>query len=264
MADALGSEPRSFPRALRHLLEAADGPDQELAWAEFLETYSRLILHVAHQTPRDRDVVMDRYTFAVEGLREQRCRRLRAFAADGRGKFTTWLMVVVRRLCLDHDRRKYGRAPGPRAGGAVTSRRLIELVLDPSVLERLSDGRPSADEELEREEMLERLDTAVAALSPSDQLLLTLRYQDNRSAGEIASLMSLSTPFHVYRKLNRVHESLRRAVGEPRDREVKTAAQHLIRVPFNIDGRATDPSSPDHDSPFSRIGSSVPGRRPAK
>ena len=141
---------------------------------------------------------------------------------------------------------------------------LIELVLDPTVLERLSDGRPSADEELEREQMLERLDAAVAALSPSDQLLLTLRYQDNRSAGEIASLMSLSTPFHVYRRLNRVHESLRRAVGEPRDREVKTAAQHLIRVPFNIDGRATDPSSPDHDSPFSRIGSSVPGRRPAK
>ena len=264
MGDSLGSEPRSVPSQLRHLLEAADGPEQEHAWAEFLEFYSRLILYVARQTPRDHDVVMDRYTFAVEGLREHGCRRLRAFAADGRGKFTTWLMVVIRRLCLDHDRRKYGRAPGARPHSAVTSRRLVELVLDPVVVERLSDGRPSVDEELEREQMLERLDAAVATLSPNDQLLLTLRYQDNRSAREIASLMSLSTPFHVYRKLNRVHESLRQAVSEPRDREVKTAAQHLLRVPFNIDGSVTDPSSRDHDSPFSRIGGSVPGRRPAK
>ena len=263
MGDTLGSEPRSFPSELRRLLEAADGPEQELAWAEFLESYSRLILHVACQTPRDRDAIMDRYTFAIEGLREHRCRRLRSFAADGRGKFTTWLMVVARRLCLDHDRRKYGRTPGPRPPSAP-SHRLVELVLDPLVIERLSDGRPSADEQLEREQMLERLDAAVAALSPSDQLLLTLRYQDNRSAREIASLMSLSTPFHVYRRLNRIHESLRQVVGEPRDHEVKSAAQDPIRVPFNIDGSVTDPSSRDHDSPFSRIGSSVPGRRPAK
>ena len=64
-----------------------------------------------------------------------------------------------------------------------------------------------------------QLDAAVASLSPADQLLVTLRYQDNRSAREIASLMSLPTPFHVYRRLNRVHESLRRMLLAPADRE---------------------------------------------
>jgi RNA polymerase sigma factor (sigma-70 family) len=225
MDEKLGSEhPRSFPSQLRHLLETADGPEQVRAWTEFLDSYSRLILYVARQIPRDHDVVMDRYAFVVERLQEQSYRRLRTFAADGRGKFTTWLMVVVRRLCLDHDRRKYGRAPGPGSRGPTAPRRLVELVLDPEVLDRLPGGGPSADEELERAQILQQLNAAVATLSPSDQLLLTLRYQDDRSAREIASLMSLPTPFHVYRRLNRVHDSLRQALTAPPDRERTTTS----------------------------------------
>jgi hypothetical protein len=104
MDDKLGSEhPRSFPSQLRHLLETADGPEQVRAWTEFLDSYSSLILYVGRQIPRDHDVVMDRYAFVVERLQEQSYRRLRTFAADGRGKFTTWLMVVVRRLTVRFD-----------------------------------------------------------------------------------------------------------------------------------------------------------------
>src|SRR5215216_1013107 len=141
MGDPIGSEhPLPCPSQLHHLLEAADGPPQERAWTEFLEFYSRLILYVARQMPRDHDVAMDRYAFVVERLREQNCRRLRTFAADGRGKFTTWLTVVVRRLCLDHDRHKHGRTPWVRNPGIP--RRLVELVLDPEILDRLPDGGP--------------------------------------------------------------------------------------------------------------------------
>jgi RNA polymerase sigma factor (sigma-70 family) len=221
MSDTLPPElPPSFPTQLRDLLEAADGPDQERAWAQFLDVYSRLILFVARQIPRDHDVVMDRYAFVVERLREHNCRRLRTFAADGRGKFTTWLVVVVRRLCLDHDRRKHGRAaaPGVRRTPAPP-RRLVELVFDPAVLDRLPSRGPSTDEDLEREQLLQQLDAAVATLSPSDQLLLSLRHQDDRSAREIASLMSLPTPFHVYRRLNRLHDLLRQALTAAAGRE---------------------------------------------
>jgi len=221
MGDELGPEHLRLPPShLRRLLEAADGPDQDRAWTVFLDAYSRLILYVARQIPRDHDVVMDRYAFVVERLREQSCRRLRAFAADGRGKFTTWLTVVVRRLCLDHDRLKHGRPPKPAADDrSAPPRRLVELVLDPEVLDRLPSGRPSADEELEREQMLQRLGAAVATLSPSDQLLLALRYHDDRSAREIASLISLPTAFHVYRRLNRVHALLRQALTSPLEPE---------------------------------------------
>lgn len=238
MGAKLGSEhPRPFPADLRRLLQAADAPEQERAWSEFLDSYSRLILYVARQMPRDHDVVMDRYAFVVERLREKSCRRLRAFAADGRGKFSTWLIVVVRRLCLDHDRQKHGRTPGRKARDPTTPRRLVELAFAPEILDRLPDNRASADEELEREESLERLGAAVASLTPSDQLLLTLRYQDDRSAREIASLMSLPTPFHVYRRLNRVHYSLRQALASPPERERRPTSAASVPTAVQYRGR---------------------------
>ena len=204
--------PESLPSQLSRLLEAADGPEQERAWTEFLDFYSRLILYVARRSVRDHDAVMDRYAFVIERLREQHCRRLRTFAADGRGKFTTWLIVVVRRLCLDWDRHKYGRVSQQEGRDPTPPRRLIELVLDPEVLDRLPDQTPSTDEQLEREQTLRRLEQAIATLAAPDQLLLSLRYRDGRSAREIASLMSFPTAFHVYRRLNRVHGALRQAL----------------------------------------------------
>jgi RNA polymerase sigma factor (sigma-70 family) len=213
MGDGLHPDhPRSLPHQLSRLLEVAEGADQERAWAEFLETYSRLILYVARQTPCDHDVVMDRYAFVVERLREKSCRRLRTFAADGRGKFTTWLMVVARRLCLDHDRSRRGRVPQSAARSGQRRGRLVELVFDPSALDRLPTEGRSPDEELDRQQVLQQLDAAIATLRPRDQLLLTLRYQDERSAREIASMMSLPTVFHVYRMLGRVHDALRQAL----------------------------------------------------
>jgi RNA polymerase sigma factor (sigma-70 family) len=240
MDDEVGSDhPRSFPAQLRHLLEATDGPDYDRAWTEFLDSYSRLILYVARQVTYDHDIVMDRYAFVLERLREQDCRRLRSFAADGRGKFTTWLTVVIRRLCLDHDRHKYGRATGPPSPSRIASRRLVELILDPEVIDRLPDHGAPADEQLEHDQVLQQLNAAVATLSPSDQLLLALRYQDERSAREIASLMSLPTAFHVYRRLNQVHSSLRRALtGQPdRDRRIRGAAPEPPAVQYRMSSK---------------------------
>lgn len=230
MGDTVGSEQsRSLPVQLRHLLEAADGPAVDHAWTEFLGSYSRLILYVARQKPRDSDGVMDRYAFVVEKLGENDCRRLRNFAADGRGKFTTWLMVVVRRLCLDHDRHKYGRSPAARGNPTVG-----ELIVDSAMMERLVDVAPLADENLEKKEMLERLETAIGRLNPGDRLLLALRYYDNRSAREIASIMSLATPFHVYRRLTRIHDALREALSGFSDEENEPirAAPHSASVQY--------------------------------
>lgn len=211
---------RSLPDPLRLLLEAAEGLPQERAWAEFLASYSRLILYVARHILRDHDQVMDRYAYVLERLREQNLRRLRTFAADGRGKFTTWLTVVVRRLCLDHDRLQHGRFPGI-GHNTTTPRRLIDsIALGPEALNRIPDDTPSADEALEQKQLIERLDQAVAGLSASDQLLVSLRYRDERSVREIAALMGLPSLFHVYRRLNRVHAALRQALSVPLDREI--------------------------------------------
>jgi RNA polymerase sigma factor (sigma-70 family) len=241
MGDKLGLEHAlPFPGELRCLLEATDSPEQERAWSEFLDSYSRLILYVARKVTRDHDVVMDRYAYVVERLREQNYRRLRAFAADGRGKFTTWLIVVVRRLCLDHERHKHGRAPAPGMRRSSVPRRLVELSFDPDILDQLPDRGLPADEKLEQKQILERLAAAVATLSSSDQLLLALRYHDDRSAREIASLMSLSTPFHVYRRLTQVHRSLRHALASPEQQPRPAGAEsHQTAVQYDVE--ATDP-----------------------
>jgi RNA polymerase sigma factor (sigma-70 family) len=235
MGETLGSEhPRSVPHDVRRLLEAADGPALEQAWTEFLQSYSRLILYVARQKTRDADGVMDRYAYVVERLREQDCRRLRAFTADGRGKFTTWLTVVVRRLCLDHDRHKYGRSGHTEAPSAVVFDRSSDGVVGSAVLDSLPDPTPLVDQALERDEVLQLLNAAITTLSPGDQLLLVLRYQDERSAREIASILSLATPFHVYRRLSRIHNALREALGALRDPEIReiSAATHSAAVQY--------------------------------
>jgi RNA polymerase sigma factor (sigma-70 family) len=207
----------TLPPDVARLLDAADSRSQDTAWAGFLASYSRLLLHTARSLGGDYDAAMDRYAYVVERLRADDCHRLRGYAADGRGKFTTWLVVVARRLCLDHHRQRYGR---PRSTAAVqeaehrSRRRLVDLVGDEVELSQLRDeagGDPERD--LCAAELRQALEVGLQALEPRDRLLLRLRYEDGLPAAEIARLMDLPTPFHVYRRLNHLLEGLRRSLA---------------------------------------------------
>ena len=101
MANASSQPPSTLPPELTALFAARDPAEQARAWSAFLKTHSRVMMHAARVLGSDYDAMMDRYTFALEQLRQDDFRRLRAYVADGRGKFTTWLTVVVRRLALD-------------------------------------------------------------------------------------------------------------------------------------------------------------------
>jgi RNA polymerase sigma factor (sigma-70 family) len=207
--------PDGLPNELSRLLAAA-GPDQaDAAWAEFVRAHSRLLLHVARTLAHDHDAAMDRFAYLLEQLRRDDCRRLRSFVADGRSKFTTWLVVVARRLCLDYDRSQYGRAdratdPEHRASRAER-RQLHDLVGAETDLGTLPDpaGR-GADDAVVARERGEALAAALAALEPADRLLLRLRFDDAKAASEIARVMGFPTQFHVYRRLDRVLALLRR------------------------------------------------------
>jgi RNA polymerase sigma factor (sigma-70 family) len=203
----------TLPPELSALLTASDAPAREAAWAAFVERYSRLLLHTARSSGGDYDAVMDAYTWALEQLRRDDLHRLRAYAADRRCKFTTWLVVVVRRLCLDHHRQRYGRAGGREASSRdslAARRRLVDLVtedIDPSSVANSAAGNPDAD--LEAKELGGALSAAIGNLPPRERLLLKLRFEDDLSAREIAQVMGFATAFHVYRQLNRLVASLR-------------------------------------------------------
>ena len=66
-----------------------------------------------------------------------------------------------------------------------------------------------------RREMLER---AVTQLPPADCLLLQLRFEQELTAREIALILGLPTPFHVYRRLEAVCGTLRAALTAPATR----------------------------------------------
>ncbi len=206
------------PPELFGLLNATDPAAREAAWEAFVGVHSRLLLHVARSIGRDYDAAMDAYAYLLEQLRAGDYHRLHAYAADGRSKFTTWLVVVARRLCLDHHRQRYGRlrsdGPGEQLAH-VARRRLQDLIA--ADLDLTPEPEPSGDphQSLETGERHAALKAVLDALVSRDRLLLKLRYEDDLSAREIAGLLGLPTPFHVYRRLNALLVELR---GTLRDR----------------------------------------------
>lgn len=201
------------PHELAHLLDHLEPFARDEAWTAFVQANTKLILHVARSLGADHDDVMDRYACILDHLQRDDFHCLRRYVADGRGKFTTWLVVVARRVCLDHQRRKYGRSRGDnhdQANSRQMRGRLIDLVSDGSDLGELVDTSASGPEERLRAVQLDgALKSAVATLSLADQKLLQLRFEQDLSASQIARAMSSPSQFNVYRRLRQILEILR-------------------------------------------------------
>jgi RNA polymerase sigma factor (sigma-70 family) len=201
------------------LLDASDEVARESAWSELVVSISRLLLHVARSFGGDHDATMDRYAAVLEGLRENDFRRLRAYVADARSEFSTWLVVVAQRICLDHRRRRYGRLR--TASGAAEAireewaarRRLVDLLgsdVDPALL---GGTEVDAEDRLRVADLYQALESALALLPPADRLLVKLRFEDGLSVPEVARSLGYPTRFHVYRQLARVLADLRDALA---------------------------------------------------
>jgi RNA polymerase sigma factor (sigma-70 family) len=201
-----------LPPTLEALLER-DPPTDE-AWAAFAREYTALLMHVARSTSRSRDEAMDAYEYLLDRLSVDGCRRLRAYVTQPRSKFTTWLVVVAQRLCIDHHRAKYGRVRNEESKAERERlglrRRLEDFGESPVDAETVADDSEGAAIELERRELNAELASLRAELEPADRLLLSLRFDDGLPASEIASILRLPSQFHVYRRLNALLEELRR------------------------------------------------------
>jgi RNA polymerase sigma factor (sigma-70 family) len=205
--------PPSIPDTLRALLAADSDGEAEPAWAAFLIEHSGLLLHVARSIGGDDDASMDRYAFMLDALRRDRFLRLRGYTADGRSQFSTWLIVVARRLCLDHYRQRYGRPQG-KGREAVERhrerRQLADLLGDELGFEELRASPALApDAELAGRERTERLQQALARLGPEDRVILRLRFEEGLSVPEVARVLHTGSPFRLYRRIDRILAVLR-------------------------------------------------------
>jgi len=167
-------EDREIPRILQGLASW----DPEDAWAGFLKVYSPLVLQVVKLFETDPDYVRDCFLFVCEQLGRNRFHRLRGFRLDGPARFSTWLRVVVRRLCLDWHRREFGRHRIFRSIGRLS--RLDQDVFDCAYEHELSGAdlmlslRPrhpglTAEQLAASEERIHR------SLTPRQRWLLSVR-----------------------------------------------------------------------------------------
>ena len=211
--------PETVPPELEQLLDGAPQTERDHAWSALVANHSRLIMSVARTVATEHDGVMDAYAHVLERLREDDYRRLRGYVGDGRSAFTTWLVVVSRRLCIDHYRRRYGRPPRGETSEAAaraeraSRRRLFDL--SPSRVDFtaiVDDKAPTPDAPLRVAERDDALVGAMSALDPEDRVLLKLRFEDDLSAREIAEVLQMPSAFHVYRRLAFLYASLRRGL----------------------------------------------------
>lgn len=212
--------PDDRTEALYRLLKADDPAAREADWEEFVRGYTRLILHVARSVCGDQDGAMDHYAYVLEHLRADDFRRLRTFVADGRSEFSTWLLVVAQRLCLDHHRHIYGRA---RANGEAAHihddemnarRRLVDMIGARVDLDSIADDHGFDPEYgLRVEQMHTMLTSALATLEPRDRLLIKLRFEDGFSMPDIARTLEMPSRFHAYRRLGEVLDVLKTALN---------------------------------------------------
>lgn len=196
------------------LLGALGTGDSEAAWNRLIERHSRLILAAAASFRGGHDEVMDRYAYVLEKLRENDFRRLRAFQPDGSARFSTWLTLAARRLCVDRHRARYGRSRPLRDGTEATSLRAIRRqlvdVASAADVELLPDhNAAAADDTLCSASRDAVVASAIGSLPARERLLLKLRFEDDLPASRIAQVLGLPTPFHVYRQLNGVLAQLR-------------------------------------------------------
>ncbi len=215
----MGDDPS---RELAFLSDGAAPGALERGWEEFVDRQTPLLLRAAKAFGGDYDAHMDRYCYILEELQRDQYQRLRAYRPRGSSTFEGWLVVVARRLCLDFDRRRYGRpsrAADPERERAERHDRATRRMLaepggaGPDPAELSGSQRQLPDILASEGERRDALEEVLGELEPRERLLLKLRFEDGLSAREIAEVMHFPTVFHVYRRL-------KNALGEARVRLV--------------------------------------------
>jgi RNA polymerase sigma factor (sigma-70 family) len=203
-----------MPFQLKLLLDAAEESVREAAWERLIAEHTRLLLAIARSFGGGADATMDRYAYVLEKLREGNFHRLRTFDENKGARFSTWLTLASRRLCVDYERRRYGRRRDARGDederNRLQRRQLIDCLGEELQVETLIDEAAHAqDRDLILAERLAALRSSLQELTSRERLILALRFEDGHSASSIAGMIGSPSAFHVYRQLNAILASLR-------------------------------------------------------
>ena len=184
-----------------HGLEGAEGGDlarrigraEPGAFEQLVALYQPRVLRLAHRLlgwgDGAEDVVQDVFLAAL--------RKAGTFRGDA--SLWTWLTIITLNRCRTQRRRNLLRL---RAHGLLSRRKPAQA--------------PSSDRPAIEDETALQVRAAVAGLGPKDREAIVLFYLEQRSAGEIAELLSISR--------NAVEVRLHRARAK-----LKTALEYLMK-----------------------------------
>jgi len=225
--------------AIGVLLERLASDEPEQAWNEFLACYSSIVYQVVHSFVAGVDERGDCFLYACEQLAANRFKRLHRFAPDGRARFSTWLTAVVRNLCLDWHRHRFGRR---RLFQSVAARPAIDQRIFGLVFQRgmsaedvcrqlRAEGHPLSFVEVE-----ERVETLRQCLTARQLWLLTsaqpvVESLDNGSAEATSAVQELVDPSpdpEMLASLHEIQDAVSRALRQLNDGE-----RLLIRLRFH-------------------------------
>lgn len=117
----------------------------------------------------------------------------------GESQFTTWLYRLVANACIDEQRR---------------GRRLLPFE-ESAPMNRIEDRRPQ-ERHFARVELAESVKAAISELKPKFRLPILLKYMEDLSYEEIASVLGCSKGT-VASRLNRGHKELARRLARLRN-----------------------------------------------
>jgi len=200
----------NLPVELSRLLEATDDASRRAAWEGFVGTHSLLLLGAARARGDSYEVVMDRYAFVLDRLRDDDFLWLRSYALNPSAKFASWLAAVACRLCTDHYWSQYRRANGDESDWPQRQDAARQRLMD-AVMGRMRSPHSGirGDRALTRTERMARFNRAMEKLSNRDRLLLAMRFESGTPVSEIAEAMAFPSKHSVRKRLQQVRSDLR-------------------------------------------------------
>ena len=125
---------------------------------------------------------------------------------QGQGSFGSWLATIALRCCYERLRERYR----PEASFSSLARGEED---EPEGLTDQASFR-LYEEENERRDLREELESALQSLEPRDRMLLTLTFLEGYSIAETAAMMDM-TPINVRVRVHRSKAKLREALDPP-------------------------------------------------
>lgn len=209
--------------------------DAEEAWSAFVHTFASTILRAVSSCEREHEDRAEAFVFVFEHLHRDQSRRLRKFQPQGPASFTTWLHAVVRNLCRDWRRKRYGRLPagesvgeaGMLAAAQPSPRDGVQSSDSDRMEQEPRDPGPSPEEQAQGRENLLALGRALPSLTKEQRLALRLRVEEDLTFQEISTIMALKNAQAADRLVREAVQVLRSAMKASPQFRGKTKAESV-------------------------------------